>query len=359
MVVRMSLCTGLALLASAAAAAPSLLPVHIGGRVIAEADGSASFGWPAVYFEGRFRGPDIRVKFEAPAEHMRLLIDGEEKLRFQRPGAVDLSLGGLADAEHVVRLEKLTESQAGGGRFFGFYASEDSAPLPPVRRARQIEFIGDSHSVGYGNMSSDRECTEAQVHDLTNSQVAFGPLVARHYDADYRVNAWSGRGIVRNYEGTSPEENFPGLYPRLKPDAPAQMETRDPDWRPQLIVVNLGTNDFSTPLHSGERWPDQAALKAAYRAGYVKFVRSLQKRQPQARFILMGSDAFFAEVEKVAAALNAGGRVTTLKFDGLDLGGCHFHPSLADHERLADLVRTEVDKLGDIWPEARVAYSAE
>lgn len=56
----------------------------------------------------------------------------------------------------------------------------------------------------------------------------------------------------------------------------------------------------------------------------------------------MGSDLFFPEVAAVAAMLRAGlpGRVTTLHFTGLDFGGCHAHPSLADHRRIADqLVR--------------------
>jgi len=31
------------------------------------------------------------------------------------------------------------------------------------------------------------------------------PLVARRFDADYQVNAISGRGLVRNYDGFAPE----------------------------------------------------------------------------------------------------------------------------------------------------------
>jgi lysophospholipase L1-like esterase len=328
----------------AAAPPPSALKPHIGGRVITGRDGAVTFGWPGVYFEGRFRGSGIRVKFDAPADHMRLLVDGEEKLVFKRPGLVDTTLQALPAGEHVVRLEKLTESQSGGSRFLGFFPIGGGVPLPPRPRRRQIEFIGDSYTVGYGNTSATQTCSEAEVHATTDTQQAFGPLVAKRLDADYRINAYSGFGVVRNYNGGRPGLSLPAIYERLKPDDPAHLERNEASWRPQVIVVNLGTNDFSTPLKAGEAWRDQDALKAAYRRTYVEFVRALAARQPQARFILMGSELFFPQVEQVAATLNKDmkGRVTALRFTGLDHAGCHSHPSLADNRRLADLLQGSI-----------------
>jgi lysophospholipase L1-like esterase len=338
----------LALAAVTMAPQETPLPVHVGGRVIRDREGRFGFGWPGVYFEGRFRGSAVRVRFEAPAEHMRLLIDGEEKLVFRRADRVDLLLDRLPQGEHSIRLEKLTESQQGGGRFLGFLAPAGVRPLPPVPRARQIEFIGDSYTVGYGNTSPTRQCTKREVHDTTDTQQAFGALVGRHFDADYRINAFSGFGIVRNYNGAQPGLNLPTIYQRLKPDDPAQLDAADPGWRPQLVVINLGTNDFSTALNPGEPWRDRRQLEAAYRTAYADFVRRLHARQPQARFILMGSDAFFPQVEQVAATLSAGlpGRVTTVRFEGLDLGACDWHPSLADNRRLAALL---IEPAATVW----------
>ncbi|HYC96590.1 SGNH/GDSL hydrolase family protein [Brevundimonas sp.] len=344
----------LALPAGAGETPAEPLPVHVGGRAIVETDGSLSFGWPGVYFESRFRGPGVRIRLDAPAEHMRLLIDGEERLLFREAGLVDVTLQALPDADHVIRLEKLTESQTGGGRFIGFFPSTGSTPLPPPVRSRQIEFIGDSHSVGYGVASADRSCTADQVHDLTDTQQAFGPRLARRLDADYRVNAYSGFGVVRNYDGTSAGLSLPLIYDRLKPDSPDPIETTASGWRPAIIVINLGTNDFSTPLKAGEPWRDAAALRSAWRGAYVAFIGRLMRNNPDARFILMGSDAFVGEAERVAAAVNAGapGRVTTLRFDGLDLGGCDWHPSAADQERLADLLEAVLRGMDDPWREA-------
>jgi len=335
----------LVLFLAAPLAAQDRLPVLVGGRVVEAPDGALAFGWPGIYFESRFRGTGFSVTAESDTEIFRLTVDGNERAVLNRPDGTPFAVTGLAPGEHVVRLEKLTESQTGGGRFLGFRAEPGTVPLEPGRRARQIEFIGDSYSVGYGNTSTSRACTPREVHDTTDTSLAFGPLVARRLDADYRVNAFSGFGIVRNYAGGVPDFNLPAIYPRLIPGDLAPVAPAGGDgWRPQLIVVNLGTNDFSTQLRAGERWPDAAALRADYRARYVLFVRTLMARQPQARLLLMGSENFIDQVEQVAAELNRGGgrAVVVARFSDLDLTGCDWHPDLADHRALADLLELTI-----------------
>jgi len=306
------------------------LPVHVGGRVVTGAK-ATFFGWPGVYFEARFRGPTLRTIALPNADHLQLLVDGKLRHILKGEGVVVITLTGLGPGDHVARLEKRTESQSGVARFGGFFA-DGGVPLPAVPRRRQIEFIGDSHSVGYGNTSPTRECTEAQVHDTTDTQQAFGPILAKRLDADYRVIAYSGYGIVRNYAGNKPGENLPFLYGRVIPAQPAPSVSTDPAWRPQTIVINLGTNDFSTPLKPGEAWADAAALRASYRANYVAFIRRLHAAQPQARFMLMAAENFRAEVDQVAAATGA----VVVDAGRLALTGCNWHPSLKDHLAMAD-----------------------
>jgi lysophospholipase L1-like esterase len=330
------LATGL-LLGAAEPAPP--LPVHSGGRTVTAADGSRSFGWPGVYFEARFRGPAVRVRFDAPADHLRLSIDGKKHRVFRAPGAVDVTIDGLPPGEHLVRLEKLTESQSGSSRFIGFEAP-GGTPLPPQPRKRQIEFIGDSFTVGYGNTSPGTTCTPQQVHALTDTSQAFGPLVASAVGADYRIHAYSGYGMVRNYDGNVPGQSLPLLYPRAIPGDAEPLAATDPAWKPGVIAIGLGGNDFSTPVKPGEAWRDADALRTAYRDRYVAFVTDLAARQPQARFLLLTSDLFHAEVAAVAARLEPGlrARVRTLRITGFELTGCQWHPSLADHRLAAKLI---------------------
>lgn len=344
---RIAMSALLGLLVPASVSAP--LPVHIGGRVVAGPDGALRFGWPGVYVEGRFRGSSVAVDIDNGADHLRILIDGIERKRVTAPGRATETFSGLPHGDHVVRVEKLTESQSGSTRFLGFHA--DGPALPAQPRARRVEFIGDSHTVGYGNTSPKRECTRDEVHDTTDTQQAFGPLLARRLGADYRVTAYSGYGVVRNYGGAVPGESLPTIYWRSIPGEPAL--TNDIDWRPQLIVINLGTNDFSTPLKPGEAWADAAALRKAWRERYAEFVGGLRIHQPQAQFLLLGAADFYADVEAVAAAVALRGfrPVETLRLPPLELTGCDWHPSLKDHVVMADLVQARIARIegGILW----------
>jgi lysophospholipase L1-like esterase len=320
-----------------ASAAETALTPNIGGRTVALPGGAVAFGWPGVYFEGRFTGPSVEVAVDAGAEHLAVSVDGQVRAELST-GSARLTLGGLGPGEHVVRLDKLTESQAGSARFLGFFVGPGGRALPPPARARRIEFIGDSHTVGYGVRSTKRDCTQAEIHDLTDTSLAFGPILSRRLDADYRIVAFSGRGVVRNYGGSSPGQSLPVLYPRMIPgDASPSVDPAEP-WRPDLIVIGLGTNDFSTPVAAGEAWADAAALHADYRATYARFIRDLARRQPQARFLLIAGDSFAADVEQVAQTVDAEapGLATPVRITGMDVGACDWHPSIADQRMMAD-----------------------
>lgn len=327
-----------ALVLLAAAPAEQKLPVDIGGRVVAEPGGALRFGWPGVYFESRFRGTGVTVALDAGEERFNLMIDGHARRILTRADGPRVAITGLAPGEHVVRLEKRTESQTGSARFLGFFVTGKGRALPAPMRMRRIEFIGDSLTVGYGNTSPMRICTKAEIHDTTDTQRAFGPLVAKRLDAEYRVIAYSGHGVVRNYDGSEPGDDMPKRYVRAIPGEAAPV--RVDGWRPDLIVINLGSNDFSRPLHPGEAWPDEAALRADYRAQYLAFARRLRVAQPQARLLLLGTDTFYGEVARVAAEL--GGHVATLKLPPLERTGCDWHPDLADHRLMADRVEAAI-----------------
>lgn len=324
------------------------IPVYEGGRTVHDADGALRSGWPGVYFEGRFTGRAVDVGVETKREQVRVLIDGVEKARLGEGFSGRKRIGGLRPGAHVVRLERLTESQPGDFRFLGFWPVDGKA-LPMTARVRQIEIIGDSHSVGYADTSTVRDCDAAKVHATTDTQQAYGPLLAKRLDADYRVIAWSGYGIVRNYDGKAPGESLPFLYSRIIPGETAQLRVRDA-WHPQLIVIYLGTNDFSTQVKPGEAWADEVALRKAWHQRYVAFVREIAANQPQARFVLVGGPSFATDVQSVAAELATSKiNVTTMRTPEMALDSCHWHPSLKDQRALADALEKTVSGMRIQW----------
>lgn len=324
------------------------LPTHVGGRVVmsmnAEGETSYEYSWPAVYFETAFVGDSILLKFDDDQNIFRLFVDKESPITISKPGKQDYAVTGLKAGKHNIRLEKITETQSTTGRFHGFYSDDTAGSLP--KRKRQIEFIGDSYTVGYGNISKTRECSTGDVYNTTNSQLAFGPLVAKHFNADYQINAFSGFGVVRNYNGTSPDKSLIAIYPFT---LHSQNYIYADKWQPKVVVIGLGTNDFSTKINKNEKWKSRETLQEDYRDKYIHFVKSLHQKNPDAQFILMASDKMegelSAQVDKVVSALKTSGlkKIDAIMFSGLDYQGCHWHPSVKDDQFLADLLIKYID----------------
>jgi len=329
------------------------LPTHIGGRVLVSSniagEKSYEYSWPSIYFETVFKGDSLMLKFDDDQNILQLIVDGNAPIIVNKPGKQDYVVQGLTDGKHHVRLEKITETQSNTGRFHGFFSDDQAASLP--KRKRRIEFIGDSFTVGYGNTSPSQECTNEDVYATTHSQLAFGPLVAKHFNADYQINASSGFGIVRNYNGTSPDKNLIGLYPFTLHNNHYIYAS---DWQPQVIVIGLGTNDFSTKLNDGERWKTREELQQDYVNKYTTFVKALHTKNPKAQFILMASDQTEGEIAtqvgRVIDILKADGlkKVDSIIFKGLDYKGCHWHPSVNDEKLIADFL-IDYLKTNKIW----------
>jgi lysophospholipase L1-like esterase len=266
------------------------------------------------------------------------------------PGIYRVS--GLSNAPHHIRNDAVTESQAGPDTFDGFALPAGESPLAPPHRHRQIEFIGDSHTVGYGNTSPTRECTEDQVWARTDSSQSFPALVAHHYDADYQNNSISGHGIVRNYNGFAGDP-VPVAWPWILFDK--KNPYTDTSWQPQVIVIALGTNDFSTPLNPGEPWKTRDALHTDYEDAYLRFLEHLRIRNPHAYFVLWGTGMADGEIEaeesKVVHLWKAEGekRVAFVPINDLQFTACNFHPSLADDRTIAADLEKAIDTVPNTW----------
>lgn len=314
--------------------------------------------WPGVYWSAEFRGREVTLSFDDPADQYRVYIDGAEITTISKPGKQDYRVSGLRDELHSVWLKKFSENQGAPAAFNGFFVAPGEVEPGPhphfLPSDRQIEFIGDSYTVGYGNTSGKRQCTKDEIWATTDTSQAFGPLTAEHYGADYQINAFSGRGMVRNYGGFI-GDSLPALYPYTLYDGKTEYDAPDWNWDPQIIVIGLGTNDFTTPLHDGEKWKSRDELHADYEATYVKFVQSLRAKSPNAYFILMATDQVDGEIQseaqKAMAAIQAAGetRIAFLPMNGLNFGGCDYHPDTNDDRKISDALIAFIDVHPGIW----------
>ncbi len=356
----------LSLVASAAAAQPTVeavqapagltpLAMHIGGRVQATGDGTSSiyaYQWPGTYFDTGFTGQNVYFQLGTGDVILHVDVDGQVLPPMVKPASGLYHIAGLTAGHHSVSIQVASESQAGPNHFGGFFGPAGTSGVVFVPSGREIEFIGDSHTVGYGNISTTRDCTTDQVWATTDDTQAFGPVTAAHYHADYRVNAISGRGIVRNYNGFA-ADHLPEAYPYLLFDK--AIKDADVSWQPQVVVIALGTNDFSTPLRAEEQWKTRDDLHADYEKTYVTFIHALRTRYPGAYFVLWGTDMANGEIEaeeqKVVDQVKAAGetRITFLPVNNLAFSGCHAHPSTADDQTISNLLVKTIDQVPGVW----------
>jgi len=330
----------------------SPLPVRIGGRVARDPTVRSVFmrQWPGTYFETIVNGTEAEFKVGPGDVILDVLVDGALAAKLTKPALGSYAIRGLAPGTHRLRVEVVSESQSNPTTFGGFFGAR--AVSKPMPQPRQIEFIGDSYTVGYGNTSPSRDCTTDQVWLTTDTSQGLAVQTAKRFGADYQVNAISGRGIVRNYGGFA-ADTLPQAYPFALFD---KRETyNDPAWRPQLIVVGLGGNDFSTPLHAGEKWKSRDELRSDYEAAYLEFLKRLRGRNPSAFFILLSLDNSRGEIEsevsRVAQLWRSGGetRVAFLPLYGTAMTGCHWHPSSADDALMANAIGDFIEAHPEIW----------
>ena len=111
-----------------------LIP-HIGGRTIPgkamvrQQNGviiatTETYQWPGTYFEAAFTGPEMSLRLDDNANILTVHIDDQLTDTLNRPGEVLKRYIGLGPGRHVVRLDRLTETQDTTGTFEGFFGEE-------------------------------------------------------------------------------------------------------------------------------------------------------------------------------------------------------------------------------------------
>ena len=250
----------------------------------------------------------------------------------------------------VLRVVKLSESGYGS---IGIHAivTDTGIVRPTAYRRRRIEFIGDSITCGYGVGQKNGEpfCTGGE-----DCLAAYAALAAERLGADYQIVAQSGIGVYSSYtEAGAAEPNRAELMPvlyehtdlsteKLRGFSPIKWDFRR--FRPQLIVVNLGTNDAS---YVG----GLAVRRQAFAAAYSAFLERVLRASPDAFVLctlgLMDGSLCETEENVVRSLRKKGGRIAFYAQEAMrgDEGkGADGHPGRAAQNRAAGELVRQVDK---------------
>ena len=324
--------------ADAVAVRPAHRELRYSGRTGEVAPGQVALGWSGTRVRLRFKGTSISMRMADDTKENCVVvrIDGQRraKLRLDAPDGTYTLATNLAPGEHTVEVVRVTEAMVGLPRFLGFTLNPGATVLPWGKEPdRRILFVGDSITCGYGvEVDDPNQHFTAATENFCDSYTG---LTVEALQADYLVVSRSGIGMLRNYDG--PREGsadaMPAIYPRQF------FQTEQPRWdparfKPQLICINLGTNDFST---SG---PDVDKFIATYR----QFATGLLKQYPKAKLVLLqgpmnNSPELRAALHRVLATLppKLAARAASFELSAQgQLGfGADWHPSRAQSQRNA------------------------
>lgn len=304
--------------------------------------------WPASTVRFTVSGGSASVKLKDNGKNFwQVVVNGESKgvLTLQAGEHVYPVVKDLPAGTHTIELVRRTESFVGVTQVQGLVIDDDAKLLPTPERVRRIEVIGDSISCGYGNEAPRKE--EKFSPATENAWLAYGAVAARAVDADYVCIAWSGKKLW-------PNNSVVELYDRTLALS-AKPVWDFSKWKPDVVVVNLGTNDFNAKTN-----PDEAGWVAAY----VDFIKEIRGHYPEARIYCalgtMLSDwpesrkprtTIKGYLEKVVAEANAAGGPPVRLIDfGVQREangiGADWHPSARTHAlmgaQLAETLRKDL-----------------
>lgn len=261
-----------------------------------------------------------------------------------------------SEQDVIVRITKLSETAMStvGIQEILVHAADGIKPTRP--NIHTIEFIGDSITCGYGvDDEYELHSFSTATEDVTQT---YAYLAAQQLQADYSMVSFSGYGIITGYT-----ENDQKLTTHLLPDyyeKVGKSEGRfDDKWVPQdlswdfdkfvpeLIVINLGTNDDSYTK-------DDIAKQTEYSQEYVEFLKMVRRNNPHTPILctlgIMG-DRLYPYVEQAVnnyTRETGDSNVTAMKFDvqlATDGYVADYHPSRVTHSKAADKLTTHIKEL--------------
>jgi len=234
---------------------------------------------------------------------------------------------GLSDGYHKVRIVKATEMQDALWSIISFEA--DGFATVTQKSNLKIEFVGDSISAGYGVIGAPGEGKTVENSDCTKSYTYF---TAKNLNADYSVVAWSGI-CAKAYHWVK-DINMATLYTK---NSSRDNTKYSFDFNPDIIVLNLGTNEASylDPGYGGSKYAEQ------FPADYKDMLLTIRNNNPNAYIIclygMMGKNSLIENGIVSAIANVDDNKIVYNPFNIVaNTSGANGHPSARAQEEWAN-----------------------
>ena len=260
------------------------------------------------------------------------------------------------DEEVTIRITKLSESAMSTVGIQGITVHATNGIKPTLDNVNKIEFIGDSITCGYGvDDEYELHPFSTSTEDVTKT---YAYLTAQQLQADYSMVSYSGYGIISGYTDNTQKLTthlLPDYYEKVGKSNGKFDDTLLPQdlcWDfnrsiPDLIVINLGTNDDS---YTKEEIDKQTEYVQAY-VEFLKMVRCNNLHAPILCTLGIMGDRLYPFVEQAVNSYTeetGDSSVTAMKFDvQLEVDGyaADFHPSQVTHTKAAVKLTAHIKEL--------------
>lgn len=239
----------------------------------------------------------------------------------------------------------------------------DGVFVPVPEAQYKIEFIGDSITSGEGAIGAKVE--EDWIPMWFSAIHNYCTMIANALNADYRILSQSGWGVRSSWDN-NPHCNLPDYYESVcgvltgeKNKALGAFQENDfITWQPDVVVINLGTNDagaFNSPEWkdevTGETYKQRLNEDGSYHEedrskfedAVVKFLFKLRKCNPNAHLLWAYGMIDISMMPSIYRAIDfysnkTGDRKVTvfqLSLTTDETIGARKHPGRLAHEKVA------------------------
>lgn len=343
------------------------------GRTIADdKTGSIFFNWTGSGFEVVFEGRKLEAHMRAietvfPPEGILwpwicVFIDDSEAPAYEiavdgRERRITLFTSETCQ-KHKIKVVKRSENDKGKAGIAGFELDGEILPPEPAKKKYLLEFVGDSITCGFGNEAKNRD--DLFITKEENGLSAYSAIAAKELGAEYNSICVSGMPLCkpRNrqfrfevpryndlYIGSRAMEDYYEYTDRLH----EEMRGKKSDFtrwdfsrfRPDAIVINLGTNDSYIMKVSKDTKGEERNFEQKYKE-FIYKVRELNGPRPLICCTLGPMDYYnYNNIQRAVTEYKKetdDKRVICHKFGGifpeLEGYGAQGHPSALTHQRM-------------------------
>lgn len=213
--------------------------------------------WTGSGIELNMKGSELWIEIEADYQvyepWISIVINGVPMSRLMVTAGrhwICLLRGLNSDTVKNVRLVKDAQPMSSDPRcLLQIHALKvDGELLPVPDKPLKVEFVGDSITSGEGTIGAKEETDWVPM--LFTALRNYTAITAEALNADYRVFSQSGWGVLTSWDN-NPHGNIPAYYEQIcgvligeRNEALGAFADHDfTSWQPDVVVVNLGTND--------------------------------------------------------------------------------------------------------------------